>query len=181
MELVKLVSSKSRRKKWQSSSKFKAIRFYVLISFFLHTFWEIGHLPLYSLWLEDSLVVKTTYVFHCIVGDAVIAFTSLFIALIFSKNRKWPAKRFATTSAFTLVLGLVYLFFSEWLNVEIRQSWAYTDKMPTVPPLGTGLSPLLQWIIIPTIALMATKKAHEHMSIKNGNQPTHDKTASHNK
>ena len=25
--------------------------------------------------------------------------------------------------------------FSEWLNVQVRQTWAYTDLMPRLPPL----------------------------------------------
>jgi hypothetical protein len=39
--------------------------------------------------------------------------------------------------------------FSEWLNTEIRGSWAYTLAMPTLPVVGTGLAPLAQWIVIP--------------------------------
>jgi hypothetical protein len=29
----------------------------------------------------------------------------------------------------------------------------YTDAMPLVPPLGTGLSPLLQWLVVPSLGL----------------------------
>ena len=39
--------------------------------------------------------------------------------------------------------------FSEWLNIEVRQAWAYRDAMPVIPVLGAGLSPVLQWIIVP--------------------------------
>lgn len=31
-------------------------------------------------------------------------------------------------------------------------SWAYTESMLQVPPLGTGITPLLQWIIVPPLA-----------------------------
>jgi len=50
--------------------------------------------------------------------------------------------------------------FSEWLNVEVRATWTYTDQMPVLPPLGTGLTPLLQWLIVPTLtwALMARQR-----------------------
>ena len=41
----------------------------------------------------------------------------------------------------------------EWLNVVVRQTWAYTEMMPQVPVLGTGLSPLLQWLLLPSLAL----------------------------
>ena len=41
-----------------------------------------------------------------------------------------------------------YTIFSEGLNVEIWQTWAYTDFMLRLPPLGTGLTPLLQWLLL---------------------------------
>jgi hypothetical protein len=40
-----------------------------------------------------------------------------------------------------VLLGLGYTVFSEWLNARIRQSWSYTEAMPVIPPLGTGLPP----------------------------------------
>ena len=39
------------------------------------------------------------------------------------------------------VLGVAYTIYSEWLNVSVRRSWAYSSLMPTVPFIGTGLSP----------------------------------------
>ena len=59
--------------------------------------------------------------------------------------------------AFTaIVLGASYTIFSEWLNVQIRRTWSYTAAMPVVPFLGTGLTPLLQWLIVPSMALAVT-------------------------
>jgi hypothetical protein len=42
--------------------------------------------------------------------------------------------------------------FSEWLNAQLRQNWSYTEAMPVLLPLGTGLTPFLQWLIVPGIA-----------------------------
>jgi hypothetical protein len=44
------------------------------------------------------------------------------------------------------------------LNVDVRQTWAYTDLMPKVPPLGTGLAPLLQWLLLPSVALHLARR-----------------------
>jgi hypothetical protein len=58
--------------------------------------------------------------------------------------------------AFLIVAsGLVYTGFSEWLNATVRQSWRYSDLMPIIPWLGLGLSPMLQWLVIPSLALAA--------------------------
>ena len=52
-----------------------------------------------------------------------------------------------------IILDAAYTVFSEWLNVEIRRSWSYTAAMPVVRFLGTGLTPLLQWLIVPGLVL----------------------------
>ena len=65
----------------------------------------------------------------------------------------WPL--FAGRMMLAAVLfGLGYTVFSEWLNVEIRQSWSYTEAMPLLPPLGTGLAPFLQWLAVPGLAFV---------------------------
>jgi hypothetical protein len=33
-----------------------------------------------------------------------------------------------------------------------RASWGYDSLMPTVPWIGTGLSPLAQWNVVPSLA-----------------------------
>jgi len=53
----------------------------------------------------------------------------------------------------------VYTIFSEWLNIVVRASWAYSPLMPVVHLINIGLSPLLQWIVIPAAALYAARRA----------------------
>ena len=58
----------------------------------------------------------------------------------------------AVTIAVTL-LGMGYTVFSEYQNTVVRRSWAYTEWMPVLPWIGTGLAPLLQWLMLPPLAL----------------------------
>ena len=58
------------------------------------------------------------------------------------------------------MLGAAYTIFSERLNVQVRRSWAYTAAMPVLPGLGTGLAPLLQWLVVPSLAFAIT--AHRY-------------------
>ena len=53
----------------------------------------------------------------------------------------------------SLAFGVGYTIYSEWLNISVRGSWTYSDLMPVVPVIGTGLAPLLQWFVVPTLAL----------------------------
>jgi hypothetical protein len=52
-----------------------------------------------------------------------------------------------------------YTVFSEWLNIVVRASWDYSERMPVVSALGlrVGVSPLLQWIVVPSAAFAITK------------------------
>ena len=64
----------------------------------------------------------------------------------------WPQARARAVLATAIGLGVGYTIFSEWLNIEIREAWAYRDPMPVIPLTDAGLSPVLQWIAIPLAA-----------------------------
>lgn len=114
--------------------------------------WEVAHLPLYTIWQEGSPQEIAFAVAHCTLGDILIVTNALVLALVLCGSREWPEQSFARVATTTIIFGVCYTLFSEWLNVEVRRSWAYSDLMPVLPILGTGLSPLAQWIVIPLVA-----------------------------
>jgi hypothetical protein len=116
--------------------------------------WEVLHLPLYTIWTTGTLREQAFAVVHCTSGDLLIALSSLTIALVAAGNHLWPRDRFWPVALLTVVLGVGYTAFSEWLNVVVRASWAYSERMPVVPLFGVtlGLSPLLQWSVVPAAA-----------------------------
>jgi hypothetical protein len=68
--------------------------------------------------------------------------------------------RFHLVGVLALGSGLAYTIFSEWLNTEIRDSWAYTEWMPTLPLIGYGLAPFAQWLLVPPLALWWARRGH---------------------
>jgi len=112
--------------------------------------WEFAQMPLYTLWETGTRAEIVFAALHCSVGDWLIAAGSLALAAALAGGRTWPHQHYARVAALAVALGLAYTIFSEWLNIEVRQSWAYRDAMPRLPLLGTGLSPVLQWLILPT-------------------------------
>lgn len=114
--------------------------------------WEFMQFPLYTLWWEGTPGQIVFAALHCTGGDILIAGASFVGSLLFLGSTRWPHERFRSVAALTLVAGLTYTMFSEWLNTEIRGSWAYTDLMPTLPVIGVGLAPLAQWIVVPLAA-----------------------------
>jgi len=131
------------------------LRRYLLASAGLHLVWEIVQLPLYSLWKTGTLREQAFAVLHCTGGDILIAGSSLLTALALVGRPGWPSGFFGRVTGLTLMIGIGYTIYSEWLNTAVRLSWTYSELMPVVPWIGTGLSPLLQWVVVPTLALWA--------------------------
>lgn len=129
-----------------------ALRRYLLFIAGANLIWEIAQLPLYTIWSEGTVGEIAFAVMHCTGGDILIGSASLLGALLVLGNGRWPVERFGAVAGLAFTTGLSYTIFSEWLNTEIRGSWAYTDMMPVLPLIGAGLSPLAQWIVIPLAA-----------------------------
>lgn len=127
-----------------------ALRCILLASALGHLAWEMVQLPLYTIWHEGALSEIVFAIVHCTGGDLLIA-TSTLVAALLVFGRGWPTDRIAYRNVMitAIVLGVGYTIFSEWLNVNVRGAWAYGPWMPRIPPLGTGLTPLLQWIVVP--------------------------------
>ena len=129
------------------------LRWYLLAIAVGNLVWEFAQPPLFTIWRSGSTGEIVFAVLHCTGGDILIATASLVLALVLG-GANWPTARLAyrRVALLTVALGIAYTVFSEWLNVVVRRSWAYTDLMPTLPLIGTGLSPLAQWIVVPLAA-----------------------------
>ena len=131
----------------------QTLRHYFGLSLVAHLGWEILQLPFYTLWLTGTLQQQAFAVVHCTFGDAMIAGLSLLLALAFFAHVTWPRASSSPVYLACIAFGIGYTIYSEWLNISVRRSWAYSDLMPIVPMIGTGLAPLLQWFVVPTFAL----------------------------
>ncbi len=125
-----------------------------------HLAWEIIQLPLYTIWTNGTLQEQAFAIIHCTLGDILIVLGALIITLAVTAPRGWPRKHFWQVAIVAIGLGIAYTAFSEWLNVIVRKSWAYSEWMPIVSLFGAkiGLSPILQWAIVPSTAFLITRK-----------------------
>lgn len=120
--------------------------------------WEVMQLPLYDIWYEATSYEIAYAVLHCTIGDVLIGLVSLILAAwllgAVRGGRGLDVSTFMTATFF----GVAYTVFSEWMNVYVRQSWSYSEFMPTIG-LGEiliGVSPLAQWAILPTLFFFLT-------------------------
>jgi hypothetical protein len=114
--------------------------------------WEIAQLPLYTLWTEASHTTMAYAVAHCTVGDVMIALSTLAVALLVCRPGRWPEGGYRRVALVSVLLGIGYTVFSEWHNTTVTASWSYAESMPVVPVIGTGASPLVQWLLLPPLA-----------------------------
>lgn len=134
---------------------------YIPVLAVLNLIWEVAHLPLYTLWKDGTPGSLAFAVFHCTLGDLLIGISALFGALIASRAgriRDWPWPR---VSALTVLFGVGYTAVSEWVNTAITLSWEYSIQMPIIPIVKLGASPLLQWAVVPSVAMWLARQQYK--------------------
>ena len=154
VDTVLQATVKSSDRAWHTS-----LRRFFLVTAFGHLVWEFAHMPLYTLWETGTRNQIVFAAVHCTGGDLLIASATLMVALLLFGNNQWPSETFGAVTLSMIILGIGYTVFSEWLNIVIRQSWAYSEAMPIVPVLDVGLSPLLQWIVVPSAPIWWARRA----------------------
>jgi len=130
----------------------RAVLWYMVMIAIGSAIWEMLQLPLYTLWSQGTTAGILYALAHCTIGDLMIALAALSVVLGGLRAWRWPSERRVQVAVITILAGVAYTVFSEWLNVEVRKSWAYSAFMPIIPGLGVGLSPVLQWIFVPFLA-----------------------------
>ena len=124
---------------------------YVVLAAIGHLFWESAQLPLYTVWWKGTLHENFVAVVHCSGGDVLITTSTFLIAALIARRLRWHPLGSRMILA-AIALGVGYTILSEWLNIEIWRSWSYSSAMPILPWFGTGLSPFLQWLVVPGFA-----------------------------
>lgn len=127
--------------------------------------WEAAHVRLYTLWTEAEPAYIAFAVVHCTLGDVLIGSAALFLALILRRERSLANWQWTRIAALTVLVGAGYTAFSEWMNTTLLRTWEYNELMPVVDFAGLeiGVSPLLQWLLIPPLALHLARACGSHL------------------
>jgi hypothetical protein len=125
----------------------------------LNLVWEFAQLPLYSIWTEGTRADIAFALAHCTLGDVLIGIAALALSLMLTRARALADWRWDRIILLLVFLGTGYTVFSEWLNTTLLR-WTYAESMPTLDLGGIeiGLSPLAQWLVVPSLALCLARK-----------------------
>ena len=130
----------------------------IFFTFLLHFVWEFVQVPTYTgmaelpHWEAIKLCMSATF------GDVGFALTAFWLASLAARRRDWILRPTRFSAAIFVAVGIVLTVGFEYYYTNISMRWTYSELMPLVPPLGTGLSPLLQWLVIPPLVIWLTRR-----------------------
>jgi hypothetical protein len=91
-------------------------------------------------------------------GDAGISIIAFATVAILSKSRRWILQPNWRQIGVFISVGIIITIIFEVFATGVLNIWQYSDAMLTLPVLGTGLSPVLQWLIIPPLIVWFVKR-----------------------
>lgn len=127
-------------------------------SFLLHFVWEFVQVPVFAgmaemaHWEAIKLCMSATF------GDVGFALTAFWIASLAARSRNWLLRPQRLQILIFMGVGIALTVGFEYYYTNVSLRWTYSDAMSLVPPFGTGLSPLMQWLIIPPLVIWLTRR-----------------------
>ena len=111
--------------------------------------WELVQAPLY-VGMGDFR--KTWWV--CLLaslGDGLLLLLIFAVGWLMLRQRDWFVRPGVRGYALMLATGLVIAVSIEFAAVYLMVRWEYTSRMPVVPGLGVGLTPVAQMLVLPPL------------------------------
>lgn len=134
-------------KKAINKSSYKYLIFTIFIlAFLLNLAWELLQGPLYSGYSYNAQHIS--FCALASVADAIMVILFYFVLGLIFKDALWIRKLTFTRILVLMLVGGTGAFLSEARHVMVG-SWVYADSMPIIPFTKVGLSPILQFMILP--------------------------------
>lgn len=130
-------------------------------AFLLNYPWELMQVPLYQSMPEaahwDAIKVCT----RATLGDGIIMLLAYWGAALLVQDRWWVARPSLAPVLALIAIGVGITVLLERLAIVSNNpnwGWRYAEAMPMVPVLEIGLTPLLQWVILPLLLVWFVKR-----------------------
>ncbi|MCY7322286.1 MAG: hypothetical protein LH660_10940 [Phormidesmis sp. CAN_BIN36] len=129
-----------------------------VFSLLLNFFWEIQQMPFYQLPSEFSCFDMIRNCTFATIGDVGISLLAFWVVAALAKSRQWFHQPWRSQLTSFIFVGVITTVVFEALAIGVLKLWAYAAFMPTLPFLGSGLLPLLQWLLLPPILIWFVKR-----------------------
>ncbi|MFC6224924.1 hypothetical protein ACFP2F_16875 [Hymenobacter artigasi] len=118
------------------------------LAFALNFIWELSHCLLYEGCGYDPLHVG--FLALASAADAIMAaLLYLALALVY-QDGLWVRQMTWVRAVWLVMIGGAGAALTEVVHLAAG-NWVYTDRMPLIPGLGVGLSPVLQFAVLPLL------------------------------
>ncbi len=129
-----------------------------IFAFLLNLPWELAQVPLFA---GMATARHWSAILACgaaTLGDAVIALTAFWTVAVVVGTRRWMLAPTRYRVLGFVAVGVIITIVMERLATGPLGRWAYAERMPIVPIVDVGLSPLLQWIVLPPLILWFVRR-----------------------
>ena len=120
----------------------------ILFAFFFNVTWEILQIPLFK-----GGVYGWQHIMFCVlasVADVIVVLLIYFGFALIYKNTLWVKKLNPNRIIVLILTGGVGAVLAEVWQLSIG-TWSYASAMPLIPVVNVGLSPVLQFMILPIL------------------------------
>ena len=122
-----------------------------IFGFLLNFIWEIWQVPLFQSMDNLTHFEATIGCTRAAVGDVVILLVAFWIIVLTARSRSWIIQPTTIQVTGFIAIGIVITVVVEAISIHVLNRWQYAAAMPTLPILGAGITPILQWLMIPPI------------------------------
>jgi hypothetical protein len=129
-----------------------------IFAFLLNLPWELAQVPLFA---GMATAQHWSAILACgaaTLGDVTIALAAFWTVAAGVGARRWVLAPTRGRVAAFVAVGMVITTVMERLATGLFGRWAYAEAMPVVPVLEVGLSPLLQWIVLPPLIVWFVRR-----------------------
>ncbi len=120
----------------------------LIIGFLLNLIWEVAQMPLY----ETGTDTLSSLAFCALasVADALMVLLLYYLIAYAASNSFWIARVSGWQAVAIMLTGGAGAILAELRHLSAG-SWSYSQLMPLIPILKVGLSPVLQFMILPML------------------------------
>lgn len=126
---------------------------FAIFAFLLNFPWEFLQIPMYVGMAEAPHWAATKVCAFATLGDAGIMVVAYWMAAGAARSRRWFVEPRRWPTAVFISAGVAITIVLERLATGPLDRWQYAAAIPVVPLLGVGVTPLLQWLLLPAICL----------------------------
>ena len=132
----------------------------VLFALLLNYPWEFLQVPLFEGMSHAPHWAAVKACTRAALGDAAIALFAYWAVALLYRSRAWMTRATWGSVLCFVALGATATVVIERLALTglWMDGWTYAALMPVVPVLGVGLSPLLQWLVLPPLVVWLVRR-----------------------